>query len=60
MTQELTSIEGTVALADVDTVVTKTIYWQWVFTDQDESSWANEDLVLELALNASQNVIEEP
>ena len=60
MTNELTSIEGTVALEDVDTVSSKTIYWQWIFTDVDESSWANEDLVLELNLNAAQNIIEEP
>jgi hypothetical protein len=60
MTTELTSIEGVVALADVDTVVTKTIYWQWVFTDDDESSWSNEDLALELDLIASQNIVEGP
>lgn len=60
MTEELTSITGTVALQDVDTVISKTIYWQWVFTDTDESSWANEDLVLELALIGTQNIVEGP
>ncbi len=61
MTNELTSIDGVVNLEDIDTAITKEIYWKWIFTDTDETAdWSNKDITLELVLNTSQRIIEGP
>ena len=61
MTNELTSINGIVNLEDINNVITKEIYWKWIFTDTDETAdWSNKDITLELVLNTSQRIIEGP
>ncbi len=61
MTQELTTISGSVSSSNTDTIVNRYIYWKWDFTDTDETSdWSGKDITLQLVLNASQAYTEAP
>lgn len=55
MTKEFTDFSGNVSLDDIDTIVTKNIYWKWYFTDVDETSdWANKNIVFSLQAEGRQ------
>lgn len=55
MTKEFTDFSGNISLDDIDTIVTKNIYWKWYFTDVDETSdWANKNIVFSLQAEGRQ------
>ena len=52
-----TGFNGVVNLDNINTALFKTIYWKWVYTDDDESSWANQTIKLALTAEASQHTV---
>lgn len=56
MTEEFSSFSGKVMLDD-NPKITKTIYWEWKYTLEDEtSSWANQNLQVKLSVDLKQIV----
>ena len=49
-------INGVSELANNNQPVVITLYWQWVFTDDNENEWMDRDIVLYLNLFAAQKV----
>lgn len=60
-TTEFNSFSGTAKLDDATKTQTKTIYWKWNFTTEDETKntttttdWMGEDIILTLKINVEQ------
>ena len=49
-----TGYSGTVTLNNISSTLLKRVYWKWEFTNTDESSWANEEIILTLKTEAQQ------
>lgn len=52
-----TGYSGVVTLDNINTALFKTIYWKWEYTDDDESSWANQNIKLALIAEANQHTV---
>ena len=55
-TKEFQEYTGNVTLNNISTTLLKRIYWKWDFTNDDETSWANQQITLTLKAEAQQNV----
>ena len=55
-TKELTYIEDEINLEELNTKQEINIYWKWIFTDDDESSYQNKDIELIINSTVSQNI----
>ncbi len=53
---EFSSYSGNVTLNNISSTLVKRIYWKWNYTQQDESSWANQQISLSLKAEAEQTV----
>ncbi|MBQ8132347.1 MAG: hypothetical protein IJ193_07645 [Bacilli bacterium] len=51
-----TGYSGTVTLNNISSTLLKRIYWKWDFTNDDENSWANQQIKLSLKAEAQQEV----
>ena len=56
MTEEFTGFSGDIKVASSSKTINKKIYWQWVFSDDDETAWADKKINLVLDANAKQKV----
>lgn len=45
---------GKVTLDNINKSLVKRIYWKWIYTDDDENSWANKQITLSLLTEARQ------
>lgn len=56
MTKEFMGFSGDIKVASSSKTINKKIYWQWAFSDDDETSWADKKINLVLDANAKQKV----
>ena len=56
-TIEMIDYQEKVSLEDIDKVISKNVYWKWVFTEDDETDdWSNKDITLVLKVTGQQDV----
>ena len=57
MVEEFNGFSGSVLLDDNTQKVTKTIYWEWKYTQEDETAeWANKELQIHLVIDLKQKL----
>ncbi len=56
MKNEFNGYSGSVAVDNINNIVTKKLYWQWNYTEDDENDWMAKDLSLVLNTLVNQDV----
>ena len=46
MQKEFTKFNGISEVSDSNRKITKSIYWKWAFSNDDENEWQDKDLIL--------------